>query len=569
MRNTTRIFLLVAMTLLAQYSMARRSNSSFRSSGSSQRSVGSRAQSSRGGTFSGGFKAAPQAPAVSRPSIARPSVVRPSVSRPAPVQRPAPAPTPARPANIAPARPTVTRPQAPVARPQQPAVTKPSVTQPAVAAPKPQLQTKPQVKPQVQTPEIARPRDIKPLERRPDTARPSLNRDLAERPKPPLSNRDNTPRTLDNARPRQPALSDADRTRSPGRPQLARPGSSERNTESPLRRPDNSIRTPRSESRPNATALKGTPRSIERGEPRRPAERMSLRSGRDSTPAATQPEAASRRTTSTPPSLRQRSSHPGRPILTGGGPRSSGRYNTSLRPSAPLRPHNVRNTTINNYYYSNKVKVRPKRSFSLSFGWYSPGLALGFSTGHMGYTPWPATYGWYGNWGYHPSSLYYSSFGLSWYSGWWGGYYHLHNPWPAYHSYSYYEPAPLVTRTEYVYVQQPASATIIDSAPVIVEPATTYPTQSYLLPETTNNAPVIIESPLSNGDLSSTPTSLIPSCFCACQCNGERPCVCEFPCGMEFAWDPNEFNLHNTFISFTEEPRIEAIWMAYAGLNTL
>jgi hypothetical protein len=55
-------------------------------------------------------------------------------------------------------------------------------------------------------------------------------------------------------------------------------------------------------------------------------------------------------------------------------------------------------------------------------------------------------------------------------------------------------------------------------------------------------------------------------CFCACKCNGRVPCTCEYACGSEFAYSPDEYTLKG-FSSYSESLNKELIWSSYAGLD--
>ena len=55
-------------------------------------------------------------------------------------------------------------------------------------------------------------------------------------------------------------------------------------------------------------------------------------------------------------------------------------------------------------------------------------------------------------------------------------------------------------------------------------------------------------------------------CFCACKCNGRVPCICEYPCGSEFAYSPEDYTLGG-FSSYADSLNKELIWSSYAGLD--
>ncbi len=267
------------------------------------------------------------------------------------------------------------------------------------------------------------------------------------------------------------------------------------------------------------------------------------------------------------------------------------------------------------YHYHHHHYDRPRRRRHSSFylglaigsGWYTPGWygpswygpawyypASGFgfswSNRRYGLSIWnsapvyatPYYDSWVcGGWGF--SSLYYSG----WRSGWYGGISYIYNPWPVYRTAYFYEPAPVVTRTETVYVTQPAAQTT-----VVYEEPQTYATAPaaqntviYEDPQTYAAAPDATAAPLpppvpeaaavepDNRTLwdaapavAQVETTAI-GCFCPCRCNGRRPCICDYPCGAEYAITREEFDLSLNFASYTDTLDPEAIWVSYAGLD--
>ena len=197
--------------------------------------------------------------------------------------------------------------------------------------------------------------------------------------------------------------------------------------------------------------------------------------------------------------------------------------------------------------------------------WYGPvvypvsGFGFAWGNGHFGLSVgsyWPAypctPYydSWYsGGWGY--SSLYYGG----WRHGWYGGFSYIYNPWPVYRTYYLYEPEPVVTRVETVYVTQPATTTYVEAAPA---PATTaaYPSAPAGETGAWGSAPAV--------DRVETAAS---TCFCSCHCNGQRPCTCDYPCGAEYAYDANAFDLSLDYTSYSESLDPETIWSSYAGFD--
>jgi hypothetical protein len=133
----------------------------------------------------------------------------------------------------------------------------------------------------------------------------------------------------------------------------------------------------------------------------------------------------------------------------------------------------------------------------------------------------------------------------------------MFNPMPVYRTYYLYEepqtivieqPAPQV-----VYVNQPAQQVVeyVQQAPAT--PASEVPQLQAALPTVTaeeQTAQVQEDVP----------------CFCACKCNGRVPCICQYPCGSEFAYSPDEYTLKG-FSSYSESLSAELIWSSYAGLD--
>ncbi len=183
-----------------------------------------------------------------------------------------------------------------------------------------------------------------------------------------------------------------------------------------------------------------------------------------------------------------------------------------------------------------------------------PAAALGFfwSSGSFGFSVASYTPSYYSHTRYYDSwhcggrgysSLYYGG----WSSGWYGGFSYVYNPWPVYRTYYLYEPAPVVTRTETVYVTQPATTTY-----VVQEPA---------------SAPLAPASWEQQAPAASTGSGETATCFCACHCNGQKPCTCEYPCGSEYAYDASAFDLSLAYEPYAESLDPETIWSSYAGLD--
>jgi len=181
-------------------------------------------------------------------------------------------------------------------------------------------------------------------------------------------------------------------------------------------------------------------------------------------------------------------------------------------------------------------------SYAFSVGSYWPAY-----TSTRYYDSWSC-----GGWGY--SDMYYGG----WRSGWYGGFSYVYNPWPVYRSYYLYDPVPVVTRTETVYVTEPAATTYVVNTP----PPTTV---SYLSPATTalQAQPTHWEAApaVERVDTASA------GCLCPCRCNGQRPCTCDYPCGSEYAIAADAFDLSTGYESYAESLDAQTIWYSYAGLD--
>ena len=186
-------------------------------------------------------------------------------------------------------------------------------------------------------------------------------------------------------------------------------------------------------------------------------------------------------------------------------------------------------------------------SWGLSFG-YSPSCA--YSTRY--YDSWSC-----GGWGY--SSVYYGG----WRNNWYGGFSYVYNPWPVYRTCYLYDPEPLVvTRTETVYVTQPATTTYVvqnaEAAPV-AQPS------AYVVTEAQPAQPVLEAVPAAPS--AESIQTVVTECLCPCHCNGQRPCTCDYPCGSEYAVANDQFNLSFAYSPYAETLNPETIWSSYAGLD--
>ncbi|HPO38418.1 MAG TPA: hypothetical protein PL176_10455, partial [Kiritimatiellia bacterium] len=270
---------------------------------------------------------------------------------------------------------------------------------------------------------------------------------------------------------------------------------------------------------------------------------------------------------------------------------------TAARHIGPYRPSYHRPDRYDHHRHNDR---RHHSSFylglSIGSGWYTPGWygpawygpvyypASGFSfswsnrryglsiwnSGPVYATPYYDSWN-CGGWGF--SSLYYGG----WHSGWYGGVSYIYNPWPVYRATYFYDPVPVVTRTETVYVTQPATQTTVvyeepqtyASAPAA--PLSAYPTASTtapLLPQPVAAPAIQPEDTMWDAApaVARIDTETI-GCFCSCHCNGQRPCICAYPCGAEYAIVREEFDLGLSFASYADTLDPETIWGSYAGFD--
>jgi hypothetical protein len=200
--------------------------------------------------------------------------------------------------------------------------------------------------------------------------------------------------------------------------------------------------------------------------------------------------------------------------------------------------------------------IYPTRSY-YGTTWYGSPVVVAVSTrAHYptyAYRPYYCNTGYIHD-GFHYSSAYYGG----WRGNWYGGFSYIFNPTPVYSSYYLYdEPQTIVVQQpapQVVYVNQPAQPvgppqeSILETAPFTTQP------QPALEPAT---EAVAEQTP---------PTDENTHCFCACKCNGRVPCICEYACGSEFAYSPDEYTLKG-FSSYSESLNKELIWSSYAGLD--
>ena len=195
-------------------------------------------------------------------------------------------------------------------------------------------------------------------------------------------------------------------------------------------------------------------------------------------------------------------------------------------------------------YYYPQYYAYPACGFGFSWSSGSFGLSL------FSYTPAYSTFyydSWHcGGWGY--SRIYHDC----WRSGWYGGISYIYNPWPVYRTIYLYDTAPAVINAETVYVTEPSN--------VVYNTAQPASQTSVAAP-----APAVWDS----APAEERAETLANRCFCRCGCNGQRPCVCEYPCGSEYAWQPEDFDLSLDYASYSETLDPETIWLSYANLDYL
>jgi hypothetical protein len=250
----------------------------------------------------------------------------------------------------------------------------------------------------------------------------------------------------------------------------------------------------------------------------------------------------------------------------------------------PPDRHGGRHTAYRAPHFDRHGHHRPDRHhhhsrfyFGLALGsaWYTPGwygpswyapvyspasfTSFGWSNRHWGFSfssYWPVhATPYYDTWtcgGWSYTGIYSGG----WRSGWYGGFSYIYNPWPVYRSYYFYDPVPVVTRTETVYVTQPAAQTT-----VVYEP-TSYATASAAPAQQAETATLWDAAPAAEQVEAET-----AGCFCPCRCNGQRACLCAYPCGAEYAMLAEDFDLSTAYRSYAETLEPETIWESYAGLD--
>lgn len=291
-----------------------------------------------------------------------------------------------------------------------------------------------------------------------------------------------------------------------------------------------SLRTPRPDQPRDAgsrTATPSSPRHITAREPRRTAQ-----------PAASEDTARQRTTLYRAP---DRSAYAPRPQPHHAQPV----YPAPVHRHRPTYSFDPRTFTYQHHAFTPvwySQSVYPASGFG--FSWSSRSLGLSFYS----HTPTYAYTRYYNSWhcgGLGYSSVYYGG----WRSGWYGGFSYVYNPWPVYRTYYLHDPYPVVTRTETVYITQPATTTYIvqEQAPSVTTAVTQPPSLAATIPQE--------RAEPSDG------------CFCACHCNNRQACTCDYPCGAEQAVVPEAFSLSLSYVSYAVTLNPETIWASYAGLD--
>ncbi len=176
-----------------------------------------------------------------------------------------------------------------------------------------------------------------------------------------------------------------------------------------------------------------------------------------------------------------------------------------------------------------------------------------------------------GGWGF--SSLYYGG----WHSGWYGGVSYIYNPWPVYRTTYFYDPVPVVTRTETVYVTQPAlQTTVVYEEPKTYASAPAAPLNACLpaapasvtapvLPQ-----PVPDEQPPARSEWAWDDVPAVEQVDAEVSgyyCPGQNSFLSDYPYGAEYAVTRNAFDLSLAFVSYADSLDPETIWFSYAGLD--
>lgn len=195
------------------------------------------------------------------------------------------------------------------------------------------------------------------------------------------------------------------------------------------------------------------------------------------------------------------------------------------------------------YYYPHYY-AHPYSGFGFGLSWSSGSFGLSLFSS---YSPVYSTVyydSWHcGGWGY--SRLYHGG----WRSGWYSGISYIYNPWPVYSACYLYDPAPTVISTETVYVNQPSEVTYVTSATAASDAPYSAPVNTE--PAVAPQATAYTETPATRTPLDSD----------------NQPGFGEYLYDMEYDYQPEDFDLSQNFVSYTESLDPETIWLSYAGLD--
>lgn len=143
-----------------------------------------------------------------------------------------------------------------------------------------------------------------------------------------------------------------------------------------------------------------------------------------------------------------------------------------------------------------------------------------------------------------------------WRHGGYGGFSYIYNPWPVYSTCYFYGTEYVESPSQTVYVTEPAITLYAEGTPATS--SQTAVSGSAAQAETT-----VWDVAPATERIDTTATR----CYCPCQCNGLQACVCDYPCGSEYAVDATAFDLGTVFESYAESLDPETIWSSYAGLD--
>ena len=480
--------------------------------------------------------------------------------------------------------------------------TAPSITRSEPAAPSAATPRAPTVS--RTAPSITRSEPAAPGRTRPEISAARTPASGSSRATPPVTSREPSPRTAATERPTT-ARTAATRL---DRDAISRlPSTAERTAATRLTRPDERSQIQAATRgtaalshggtsnalRPRGTAdsrLAYAPASLRSDAGRLSTRDTSLSNARRSVPERVKPRIAA-------PRISSSRYHDGRYSVYTPPPR-----HVTARPAGPLRRPVYHPLPPPRTYHRHDVHRRHSSFYlnlAIGSGWYTPGwhgpawygpvyypasgFSFAWSNHRYGLSIWNSTPvyvtpyydSWVcGGWGF--SSLYYGG----WRSGWYGGVSYIWNPWPVYRTVYLYDPVPVVTRTETVYVTQPATqATVVyeeqpDNAPAappnVTPQAAPVSTTEPLLPQPVPAPATQPENTAEDAapDVAYTDTGT-DDCFCPCGCNGRRPCICDYACGAEYAVTREAFDLSLSFASYAETLDPEVIWGVYAGLDRI